>query len=176
MTHLFLALAGLLSSGDALVTDAVRAAIEQPASYVQAHAETTERFASAEEAAADPVLPWLALVDALLARQLAVELDWSTEHEEVLASLERLGNFRGVSDLSRRTLQSLQREDAATIGWLRDIAEVVEADKLVVAAMDIDSDSYVVLLLPAPVYVQASQHAGQLGFLLRDVREHDPNA
>jgi hypothetical protein len=41
--------------------------------------------------------------------------------------------------------------------------------------MDIDSDSYVLLLLAAADYEQATAIADTLGFVLRDVREHDPN-
>ena len=54
-------------------------------------------------------------------------------------------------------------------------ARVGETDFRLVA-LDIDSDSYVVMLLPDAVYRRATLDADALGLIVRDIREHDPNA
>ena len=76
--------------------------------------------------------------------------------------------------MTRRAIAALT-SSASTIDTLQEMARLVAADGLRLAAMDIDSDSYVLLLLAAADYEHATAIADTLGFVLRDVREHDPN-
>lgn len=175
MNGLFLTLAAILAPGDAALGVSLTQALEQPAVYLQTHASTADRLGHAQPAAADPALPWLALVDGLIERRLATELDWDTGKDDLIFHLEKLSGYRLLSDGSRASISEFDRDDGATVNWLRDIAAVVEADDTIVAVLDIDSDSYVTLLLKQPDYAHASAIAEQLGFKLLDIREHDPN-
>lgn len=176
MTALFLSLAALLAPADASLADAMQQVTTQPAQYLEAHPGTADRLWASKDVASDPSLPWLALVDELMARNIATEIDWKTDRDELLFQLEDLAGYALLSETSRKALAELEREDALTVNWLRDIAAQAASDGLIVAVMDIDSDSYITLLLPEADYTRANQGAQQLGQVLRDIREFDPNA
>ena len=170
----FASLAALLSGGDLAVREAVVQAAADPDAYLETFEETSERLWDVDDPARDPRLPWLALVDRLLAALRAVELDWDSGKADIDWSLEQLIAWPGLPDVTRRAIAALTAS-ASAIDTLQEIARLVAADGLRLAAMDIDSDSYVLLLLAAADYEQATAIADTLGFVLRDVREHDPN-
>jgi hypothetical protein len=170
----FASLAALLSGGDSAVREAVVQAADDPAAYLETYEETSERLWDVEDPARDPRLPWLALVDRLLAVLRAVEIDWHSAKADVEWSLAQLIVWPRVPDVTRRAIAALAA-DASAIETLQEIARLVADDGLRLAAMDIDSDSYVLLLLGTADYEQATAIADKLGFVLRDVREHDPN-
>ena len=167
-------LAALLSGGDLAVRDAVAQAADDPDGYLDTFEETSERLWEVDDPARDPRLPWLALVDRLLAALRAVEIDWHTAKADIDWSLEQLIDWPRVPDVTRRAIAALTAS-ASAIETFQEIARLVAADGLRLAAMDIDSDSYVLLLLAAADYEQATAIADTLGYVLRDVREHDPN-
>lgn len=170
----FASLAALLSAGDAAVGKAVAQAVEDPDGYLETFEETGERLFDVDEPARDPRLPWLALVDRLLAKLRAVEVDWHTAKADIDWNLEQLPAYGRVPDVTRRAIAALS-DSGSAIETLQEIARLLADDGLRLAAMDIDSDSYVLLLLSDTEYEQATAIADTLGFVLRDVREHDPN-
>lgn len=172
----WLELAVLLAPADATIERDVRTAIEQPASYLQAHEVTSGRLGSSKQPAGDRHLPWLALVDELIARHCAVELDWRVDKDDLLWSLEQLQGYPQLSATTRASIAELRNDDALTVNWLRAVAGQTAHDGMIIAVMDIDSDSYVTLLLKHDDYHRAAQLARRLGFVLADIREHDPNA
>jgi hypothetical protein len=175
MTGLFLTLAGILAAGDDGLREAMRDATTQPAQYLQAHAGTADRLWSSQDAAADPALPWLALVDELIERNRAVELDWKLDDGDIAFYLQDLAGYALLSPSSRAAIAALEREETLTVLWLRDVAAIAAADDVVVAVMDIDSDSYVTQLLRRDDYQRAHDCAERIGQVLRDIREFDPN-
>ena len=72
-------------------------------------------------------------------------------------------------------MSTLDKEPFATVAYLRRLAAHADGDGVIVAVMDIDSDSYVVLLLQKDEYKKATEAAEKLGCILKDIREHDPN-
>ena len=176
MTHALLALAALLSPSDPSIVSSVAAALEAPSTYLAEHAETAERFPELLAPDDERALPWVALVDELRARRIAVEIDWKTDRSDVIGHLRQLAGFRELSLEVRQAVESLALQDGLTVSWLRAVARESQADDVVVATMDIDSDSYVVLLLGSGDYIKAARHARQAGHRLEDIRTHDPNA
>ncbi|MEG0938559.1 DUF6630 family protein [Comamonas sp.] len=94
------------------------------------------------------VSAWLALVDGLQRREQNVELDWRLDLDELISSLSQL---RTVKELGL-VFDDLMADDAASemagedaLGkaaiWLR-------SKGLALVCMDIDSDSYPLMLLP----------------------------
>ena len=171
----FLRLASQLSGDDSAILQAVAAALDDPAAYLETHDDAAERLSDTDAPATDPRFAWLMLVDRLLAGIHAVEVDWRTRKDDLMWSLEQLGAFARLSERSRQEIGALACS-GETIACLAAIAEIVAADNQRLAAMDIESDSYVLLLLDRDVYARATELAATLGCVLRDVREHDPNA
>jgi Family of unknown function (DUF6630) len=171
LVEVLLALARLLDPTDkgSLQTD-LKLAVERPAVYLEKHAETRERMIGLGDSAANGSLPWLALGDGLIARGYAVELDHRDGGTEVKHALEQMKSMHAT------WLKTLPVDDMTTIDSLRAIATRAAADHLVVAVMDIESDSYIVLILSKEDYAKATELAAKLGYILKDIREHDPNA
>lgn len=176
MTNILLALAAILSPADSSICETIKTAIEYPSHYLQTHEDMTGKHLwASKDPAADPKFPWLALVDELIDRDLAIELDWNWDKDDILWNLNQLESYKLLSDDTGSSLATLHCADAFTINWLHAIAAQAASDDVVVAVMDIDSDSYIVVLLTRADYQRASHYAGQLGFKLNDIRELDPN-
>ncbi len=176
MKGALLALAALLAPGKSGLIEALTAAIERPATFLETHERTRERlWASKEPAAKDPALPWLALVDGLIDEHRAVELDWDFGAGDTLWNLEQLEGWKGLTEERRKSLGAIEG-DGPTIEALRACAAQLAADHRVLAALDIDSDSYVMVLLSDADSAKASDLAHRAGFTLKDIRHFDPNA
>jgi hypothetical protein len=170
----FLSLAADLAVRDAATLTAAAQAIDDPQSYLDRYDETAERLGDRPDAAADPQVPWLALVDRLLAALRAVEIDWRTDRDDIAWSLQQLVDYAALPQSVRDAIARLSCGDS--IECLVAIAALVaETDRRLVV-LDIDSDSYVVMLLDNATYLRTTMVAESLGFVLRDIRDHDPNA
>ena len=176
MTEHLLLLAALLAPAHHDVAERVTLASNQPAVYLETHEDTAERLGWNPDASQLKPLPWLALVDGLIEARVATELDWKGAREEVIPMLGLLAGHELLSGATRQRLDPSRRdENGSTIHWLREAATAVSSDDVIVAALDIESDSYVVVLIKATVYRKAQDHARAAGHVLRDIRELDPN-
>lgn len=138
------ALAALLAPGEHDVADRVTSAHDDPEAYLRAHADQLDERGVDEPV---PTLAWIALVDALADRDLLAEVDWKEDPREVVDRL--------------RTLRSTPANAGAWI-WLEDTdIHVATHDFLelagtrlreagtALAVLDIESDCYPLVLLPA---------------------------
>ena len=174
MKDVLLALAAVLVPADPSLGEAVTAAIAAPQRYTETHATTADRIETLDESGRKRWLPWLALVDELIARHRAVELDWKLDAADVIWNLEQLTSYAALAESRKASITALHG-DGATIGTLRTIAGLLAADQRVLAALDIDSDSYVIVLLSDADYAKARSLAQSAGFTLKDIRTFDPN-
>jgi len=171
--EVLLALSQLLDpADDGTLRDDLKLAVERPAAYMEKHPGMRERSTDAANAS----LPWLALVDGLIARGYAVELDHRDGGDETIHSLGKLKGHALFSAKTRDWMKRVGTKDMSTVDCLRKVAAHAEHDGLVIAVMDIDSDSYVTLILGKDDYARATELAARLGYILKDIREHDPNA
>lgn len=170
----FLSLAGDLAARDAAVLAATAQSIDDPQAYLDRYEETAERLGDRPDAADDPQVPWLALVDRLLAALRAVEIDWRTDRDDIVWSLEHLADYTALPQAVRDAIARLTCSDS--IECLVAMAALVATTDRRLVALDIDSDSYVLMVLDNATYLRATTAADTLGFVLRDIREHDPNA
>ena len=170
----FLSLAGDLAARDPAVLAATAQSIDDPQAYLDRYEETAERLGHRPDAADDPQVPWLALVDRLLAALRAVEIDWRTDRDDIVWSLEQLVDYATLPQAVRDAITGLSCSDS--IACLVAIAALVAKTERRLVALDIDSDSYVVMLLDNATYLRTTAVAESLGFVLRDIREHNPNA
>ena len=170
----FLQLAGDLAAQDPAALDAIAIAIDDPRAYLAQYEETAERLDHWPDPAADPQLPWLALVDRLLAALRSVEIDWRADRDDITWSLGQLIDYAALPQAVRDEIARLSCDNA--IDCFVAMAGLVARSDRRLVALDIDSDSYVVMLLDSATYQRTTAVAEALGFVLRDIREHDPNA
>src|SRR5690349_5375866 len=85
-----IALAKLIAPNAAAVARAVELACTDPASYVKQHAAALRERGITKPSAG---LPWIALVDALLAAKHLVNIDWKCTAEDLTWSLGRLATL-----------------------------------------------------------------------------------
>ena len=168
--EVLLSLSRLLAPGDESLQRDLALATNQPGIYLQQHPETEEREVDAD----DPSLPWIALVDGLITRHMAAEVDHRSDVADVDWNLSQLRNYRLFSAKTRHWLDTTKMEGTGDI--LRALAPHAKKDGLVIATMDIDSDSYVIVILTKAEYAKATKFAHDLGYQLKDIREHDPNS
>ena len=158
--EVLLSLSRLLAPGDDSLQRDLALARNQPGIYLQQHPETEEREVDVD----DPSLPWLALVDGLLTRHIAAEVDHRSDVADVNWNLSQLKSYKLFSAKTRHWLETTEMEGTGDI--LRALAPYAKKDGLVIATMDIDSDSYVILVLTKSDYAKATKLAHQLGYKL----------
>jgi hypothetical protein len=134
-----LAIGALLAPKAKKVAAAVTQASRQPKAYLAAHRKRMDERDIETPIAA---LPWIALVDALEAAKVLVEIDWKTEADDLQWSIRkltkgfRLPKYDGDAD-ERSTWEMLELAGIE----LRE-------QKLQLAQLDYDSDSYALVVVP----------------------------
>lgn len=123
-----------LITDDPSVRQLVRSAVDDPAAYLAAHADTLGARGIDE---ADEVTPLLALIDALEGVGELAYLDWKAEASEVAAQVARLPHVRakGVELASIADAELL--EDA-----VRAANALLAPAGLAIVMLDEDSDAY----------------------------------
>ena len=164
----FLSLAGDLAARDAAVLAATAQSIDDPQGYLDRYEETAERLGDRPDAADDPQVPWLALVDRLLAALRAVEIDWRTDRDDIVWSLEHLADYTALPQAVRDAITRLTCSDS--IECLVAMAALVATTDRRLVALDIDSDSYVLMVLDNAPYLRATTAADTLGRAARHSR------
>lgn len=124
--------------GGSKARDEVALAAHDPDAYV---AQFAARLGQRNITKPTKILPWIALVDALTAKRLAVELDHRTFPEDVVDALDGLRSVRRSK--SRWTWAKDVDEGTSTADFL---AAAVHATKLPFMQIDLGSDSIVVVV------------------------------
>ena len=144
--HELLEIAKLISKGDKFVEKAVQKCVSDMDAYYDEHEEDFEerwldREAIEEDEVEEDELQWIAMVDILINHVYCCELDWKCYNEDFVECLKELHGMERY-DLS-------MEED-----WLEEEADIREGCSVLdekwkekgvcIAALDIDSDSYVI--------------------------------
>lgn len=156
-----LALTALLAPEDAPAMARVALALEDPAAYVKAF-----RGELKERGLKGPVddLPWIALVDALLASKRLVELDWEAAPEELVFGLSKLRTAPRAKAWQRALRDDPEREERLAWELLELFGRALKPEGVVPCQLDMDSDAYPVLLLPPAQVPRAKALAKKAGF------------
>lgn len=128
--------------------EAVKAAIEQCLSdmdlYFEEHVEDFEDRGFDEEEleeVEEQELQWIALADSLINHVYCCELDWKCDKEEFVDCVNELQGME-VYDLTLE--EDWLDEDADVTEWCAVLDEKWQEKGVCIAALDIDSDSYVI--------------------------------
>jgi Family of unknown function (DUF6630) len=147
-------IAALLAPGEPDVAARVTAAHDDPAAYVAEHADQLDGRGI------DTVVPdlaWIALVDALADHDLLAEVDWKEAADEVFQQLRQLRSSPAMPD-------SWGESDLPTFDFLELTGTRVRDIETRLAVLDIESDCYPLVLVPAALGEQLTSLADAAGF------------
>ena len=132
-------IATLISTGDEAVSADISACTSDPAAWFQAH---EDRYMERGVTSADDLelVQWLGLVDILEEHGWVCERDWKDELEDFSYFVQ---NLHGFQQLGLELDPDWLDEDEDIPAWCGILTEKWSAQGVRMAAIDIDSDSYV---------------------------------
>ena len=150
-------IARIISSGDEAVLRDITACTEDPASWFTAH---QDRYRERCILSSDnlELIQWLGLVDILEEYGWVCERDWKDELEDFSYFVQ---NLHGFQKLGLELDPDWLDEDEDISAWCGVLTEKWEG--VCVAAIDIDSDSYVLFLTSAAHFADLQRLAGEIG-------------
>ena len=158
--HPLLEIVRIVSSSNPEVLDSARKCIKNTEKYYQKHREDYEsRGISFRNSPA--ALQWIGCIDLLIHNQFACECDWSEELS---------GFLWAVSDLKNVKRHSLEIEEnwfqprESIPQWCEILDKKWEKSGYVIAAFDINSDSYVMFLCQKKSLKKLKTLAESFGF------------
>lgn len=154
-----IAIAALLAPDEPDVAGRVVHAHTDPDSFLDDHADRLDERGIDEPI---PDLAWIALVDALTDHDLLAEVDWKEAPEEIVAQL------RGLRSSPVRpeawTWLDTTATDLDTYDFLELAGGGLRDAGTALAVLDIDSDCYPLVLLPADRATELVELATTAGF------------
>lgn len=136
------AVATLLAPDVPEVAARAAAACDDPGAYVLEHADRLDDRGIDEPF---PGLAWIALVDALADHGLLAEVDWKEAPDEIAGQLRALRSAPPADEL----WTSLAESELPTYEFLESAGERLLGTGTALAVLDIESDCYPLVLLPA---------------------------
>ncbi|MBD5111889.1 MAG: hypothetical protein HDT42_05055 [Ruminococcaceae bacterium] len=158
-------IAALISKNDAEVVKAVEFAIDNPKKYLKRNAERFDdrSIDFSDEDFTDEFEPeellFLAMVDELDQHGYAFEVDWKCGLEDFIWSLEQMKPYGLISDVISH-LELDKNDDVETWGKALNAAL---GDRARLGYIDIDSDSYVLIIVTPEVFAKISEIAEDNG-------------
>jgi len=111
-----------------------------------------------------PELPWIALVEGLIDRGYLVELNWATAAEDVAAGIAFLLSNHSPAPHAWISAITERWKDADTDVFLQVIGQRLGEETLVLACIDINSDSYPLIIVQREQIVQLQALAQIAGY------------
>lgn len=158
-------IAALISKNDAEVVKAVESAIDNPKKYLKRNAERFDdrSIDFSDEDFTDEFEPeellFLAMVDELDERGYAFEVDWKCPIEDFLWSLEQMKTYGLISDV----IGSLELDEDGEVETWGKTLNAALGDRARLGYIDIDSDSYVLIIVSPEVLARIGKIAEENG-------------
>jgi len=135
-------IAALLAPDEPAVAERVALAYDDPEGYVRAHADQLGERGIGEP---EPELAWIALVDALTDHGLLAEVDWREADADIVDQLRELRS----SPAPESWAWWPEPNELETYEFLQLAGDRLGAGGTALAVLDIESDCYPLVLLPA---------------------------
>jgi hypothetical protein len=156
-----LMLAQHLLPEDKSLVEEINLAVQKPLGYLSAfQARLHQRGISTPV----PQLPWIALVDGLCARGKLIEVDWRGASEDVMLGIDRLSSGQPLEANRWAWVDVGAWEERGTEDFLQAIGDWLGKRGLALASLNIQSDSYPLIILEAGRVEKSQQLAQQAGY------------
>jgi hypothetical protein len=154
-------LAHFLAPDDPSLLEEVRLAVDRPGDYAGKFAERLH-----QRGIEGPIedLPWIALADGLGERDLLREIDWKEAHEDVTWKLDQLTALRPPRPDRWTWLDNAEWADKIPEAFLPAIGKHLLESGLALLTFDIDSDSYLLMVLSADRVAECQHLAERAGY------------
>ena len=158
--HPLLEIVRIVCSNNPEILDSARKCIKNTEKYYQSHLEDYEaRGMSLKNPPAS--LQWMGCIDLLIHHQFACECDWC---EELSGFLSAVSDLKTVKRHSLEIEESWFQQQDSIPQWCEILDKKWEKSGYVLAAFDIDSDSYVMFLCQKNFLKKLKDLAESLGF------------
>lgn len=158
-------IAGLISDNEPYVIEQLTECAEDPWGYGE---EREERYlergisVAGEDTTNAREICWIGMVDELAEHGFVAGVDYKCELSDFLWTLKKLKNYSFIAD----KVQKLELSQSDSIeAWGEKINSALE-DKAFVCMIDIDSDSYELIIAAADVYEKISDIARTNGHII----------
>jgi hypothetical protein len=152
-------LARLLSGDDASLVEEITLAIERPGDYAGRFAETLKWRGITRRNFVARKLPWIALVDGLIARERLREIDWRAHGHELADALGVIAR-----DQDWRWVAADEWRDKTADERLAEIETRLAPEGRALVAVDIGGDCYPLMVLPTATLADARTLARRAGY------------
>ncbi|KZE75789.1 hypothetical protein AV654_25295 [Paenibacillus elgii] len=131
---------------EGIVIDDVDLALENPLAYFEKYKDRLD-----ERCINEPIeeLAWISLVDVLLEHQLAFEIDWKETGLYVCDVVDELLGRKKLASIDWEEFESDHYSEMPTDEFLNHVAKKLREAAVSLAYIDINSDSYVLITVPA---------------------------
>lgn len=152
-------IAALISGNDPVVMKNISFCVENPQEYIKSNENRYSQRGSLKNRSMD-TLCWLALVDELNESEYLLTADWKDDPEQFLWVLE---SIKGYDELIDIDISSLEFDPDENIDvWGREINSALNG-KAYVCMIDINSDSYELIIVTDDIYEKISKIAESNG-------------
>ena len=151
-------IAQAISGGDAAVLKDISACTEDPLAWFEAHQDRYEERSVDSDSDVE-LIQWLGLVDILEEHGWVCERDWKDELEDFSYFVQ---NLHGFQKLGLELDPDWLDEDEDISAWCGVLTEKWAVQGVRIAAIGIDSDSYVLFPATAPQFDELQRLAGEI--------------
>lgn len=161
-----LEIVNIVSSGDDKILESAGQCIENTAEYYNDHIDNYQSrgLSDTDET---PFLQWIGCIDLLIKNHYVCECDWKEDKGEFLYAVNSL---RQISALSLEIDSKWLDEAQSVPQWCETLEEKWKKSDCVMAAFDIDSDSYVMFPCKKEELETLSELAAHLGCRIDHVK------
>ncbi|MDE6568053.1 MAG: hypothetical protein K2K70_10035 [Lachnospiraceae bacterium] len=131
--------------------------IENPSGFYQEHADQYEER-GLEESDDDDTIIWLGMMDAFIEAGKLFEFDYNVELDDFIYGMGEI-----IPGNSLRIDENQLDEDSDITEWTKILSEQWSDEDYVIAAMDIDSDSYCIFIPTREVFDKLVMEAEKTG-------------
>ena len=157
-----------ISNGDKTVMEEMQCCVSDTKKYFKVHQNQYEDRGIEEEEIEEKELQWLALADSLIEHGYSCELDWKCEKEDFIWCLESLS---GIQFYHLSLEEDWFQEEDSVVEWCSVLDEKWKSKKVCMAALDIDSDSYVIFPISVTDFKKLTELAEKIECRIALVKE-----